>query len=220
MGEFLQPPPSKENMNEVDEEQSPETPTNFDVAIVLGNGTRPNLNGEMTNLTFDAKLRVLVGGMLAQQGKVKELILTGGKTAGPDNPSEAEVMKSYLIKKFPELSEFPIILDELSIDTFENAKFTAQKLEGHEGSAALITNDYHMSRAAKIFKKQGIEITEVPAEEKVVERSRHYKQLMSQYLKSNDVKKKRIIEFGLTGIMRFDPDGKLITEIARRLRGG
>jgi len=141
-----------EEIERVEAEKSPETPSYFDVAIILGSGTRPNFEGEMTKLSIDSKLRVLAGGEIALKGKAQNLILSGGKTAGPNNSSEAEVMKSYLLKKFPELSDFPISIEDSSIDSIENAKLVAELLgEDYEGTVLLVTNGFHMLRAAGNF---------------------------------------------------------------------
>lgn len=209
----------------IEGESSPEIPTTFDHAIVLGCGTIENPDGSV-GLTADSKIRVLAAGLLAAKGRIGELILTGGKTAGPERPSEAEAMKQYLLKKFPvekypKLRDFSIRLEEASVDTVENAKLVAEMLQGDsEGSVLLVTSDYHMLRASRNFQNQGLSVEEMPAEEIVSERSGHHKRYIREYLRSFDTKKKRVMEAALRGMMRIDPSGKLLTDLARRLRSG
>jgi len=220
MGENIGGTP-EEYTGEIEDEESPEIPKTFRYAIILGSGMKLDPNGETIGLTLDSKLRVLAGGLLAREGKVNELILTGGKTAGADNPSEAETMKLYLLRKYPDLADFPIRLEETSIDTATNAEFTSEMLRGDsEGPILLITNDYHMLRASKNFQNQGLNIEEMPAEEIVSERSSHHERFIREYLRSCEIKKKQAIEVALRGMMKLDPKGKLLTALAHKLRGG
>lgn len=223
-----------EKTNDIEAEQTPEDIDHFDVAVILGAGTRPDSEGGMTKLSVDSKLRTISAGILATQGKVGELILTGGKTAGPDNPSEAELMKQYLLKKFPNLDSFPVIIEDSSFDTVENAKLVTEMLgENYQGSVLLITNDYHMLRARRNFEHHGLEIIESPAENIITNNSApryktdgltrlpdHREEFIRKYLNSCDMKKKRIVEDALRAIMKIDPDGKMITSLAHILRHG
>ena len=175
----------------------------------------------MIGLTLDSKLRALAGGLLAREGMVNELILTGGKTAGPGNPSEADALKSYLLKKYPDLANFPIRLEETSVDTTESAKSVAEMLGGDSKKPVLlITNDYHVLRASRDFQNQGLTIEEIPAETIVSKRSGHHERFIQEYLRSCKTKKKQAIEVALRGIMKLDPEGKLLTMLAHKLRGG
>ena len=97
-------------------------------------------------------------------------------------------------------------------------KFVAEKLKGDQAPVALVTNDYHMARATKIFESFSLQIVQVPVEGTIEKRSQYYKNLIEKYSKSNDLKKKRLVEIGLRGVMKIDPSGKWITEIAHRLR--
>jgi len=210
-----------EDIGSSEEGENLENEFDYDTIIILGAGTRPNHRGEMTGLTFDSKLRVLAGGLIAREGKAKQIILTGGKTAGPENPSEAEVMKTYLLKKYPQLDESTIITEDASFNTIENSRHVA-KLLGESGDKLilLVTNDYHLLRASKNFENQGVIVAEIPAENIVSSRSKSHEQLIQRYLGSCEIKKKRSIEAILRGITAIDPEGKLLTALARVLRHG
>jgi len=207
--------------NGIENESNPEKNGIFKAVIILGAGTRPDLEGNITHLSFDSKLRVLAGGTIASQGKAESIILTGGRTAGKDNPSEAEVMKVYLLKKFPELANFPITDLESSYDTRGNAKEVAEMLgDNIEGNILLITNGYHMLRAKRDFNKEGLKVSEISAESIVSQRSEHHERLIEEYLQSYDVKKKEAIEIMLRGIDKIDSEGRLLTALAKMLRHG
>lgn len=210
-----------EDIGSSEDKEKLENEYDYDAIIILGAGTRPNYQGEMTSLTFDSKLRVLAGGLIAREGKTKQIILTGGKTAGPENPSEAEVMKKYLLKKYPQLNDSTIITEESSFDTIENSRHVAELLKGNTNKLILlITNDYHLLRASKNFENQGINVAEIPAENMVSLRSESHEKLIQRYLGSCEIKKKRSIEAILRGITAIDPEGKLLTALARVLRHG
>lgn len=217
---------AKETGGELSNPEEEKTPDleHFDIAAVLGGGWREHIKGEKPKLSVDSRLRTIAAGIIASKGKIGELILSGGKTAGKDFPSEAETMQEYLLEKFPELSNFPIILDEESFDTIENAKFTSElmKEKGLE-SALLITNNYHILRANRNFKRSEVEASPLPAEEIIKESDRKYhlyKNFVRKYLSSCDVKKKTAIEVVLRGITAIDSDGKLLTALAKKLRHG
>lgn len=211
--------PPEERESTIEKEQNPEKPIRFKQAIVLGGGMKADPNGQLIGLTLDSKIRVLAAGTLAQQGLATEIVLSGGKTAGADNPSEAQEMQRYLLRKFPELKKFPVKLEQLSIDSIENAKNVAGLIDQNQ-PAILITNRYHMLRASHNFQKQGIEIEELPAEQIVSERSKHHEKFIREYLQSCDIKKKEAIELALRATVRIDPSGKLLTALAHKLRDG
>lgn len=223
-------------MNERNESISPEDIVNspessaekletehFDVAAVLGAGFRSVENGQ-AKLTIDSRLRAIAAGIIASEGKASELIFSGGKTSGQEYPSEAEAMRDYLLVRFPELRDFPITLDEESIDTSQNAEFTSKvmKDKGLE-SALLITNEYHMLRSSRNFERKKVDVEPLPAEE-VIEgadpKYHLYKNFVDKYLNSYDIKKKKAVEVVLRGIMAIDPDGKLLTALAKKMRHG
>lgn len=80
------------------------------------------------------------------------MILTGGKVQTGDNiTSEAEVMKELAMKNG--IDESKIILEDEGKNTIENILNTREIMEeiGHMDRVVIITSDYHMERAKKIF---------------------------------------------------------------------
>ncbi len=123
--------------------------------VILGCGIRddgtptPLLKGRIDKaIEFGKK-------QYAETGVAPVFITSGGQ--GPDEPiSESECMKRYLIKQgIPESS---IIEEDKSTDTFENMKFTKEKLIEAERSIpdtkiAFATTKYHVFRSGLYAKR-------------------------------------------------------------------
>lgn len=126
-----------------------------DFIIILGCGIMSD--GSPTPLLrgrIDKALE-LYDKQLAAGGKAPAFITSGGK--GPDEViSESECMKRYLVKKG--ISESRIILEDKSSDTFENMKFSKEKLIGlgrdiSDTRIAFATNKYHVFRSGLYAKR-------------------------------------------------------------------
>lgn len=91
-----------------------------------------------------------------------KIVVTGGQ--GETEPfTEGSEMKRYLIEELS-ISEDRIIVEEASMNTFENMTFTGKILEkeddefSYENTPILVvTNNFHMYRAMQIAKKAGFE---------------------------------------------------------------
>ena len=91
-----------------------------------------------------------------------KIVVTGGQ--GKTEPfTEGSEMRRYLIEELG-ISEDRIIVEEASMNTYENMTFTGEILEkedetfSYENTAILVvTNDFHMYRAMKIARKAGFE---------------------------------------------------------------
>ena len=139
-----------------------------DFIIILGCGIMndgsptPLLRGRVD------KALELYDRQLAAGGKVPVFITSGGK--GPDEViSESECMKRYLIKKG--IPENRIILEDKSCDTFENMKFSKEKLIalGREISSTKIafsTNKYHVFRSGLYAKRVKLQAEGIGADTK------------------------------------------------------
>ena len=128
-------------------------------------------------------------------------------------------MKAYLLEKFPDLEDFPVRLEKTSMDSVENAKLVTEMLgDDSEGTTLLVTEDWHMLRARQNFQRQGITVEEVPAETIVSDRSSHHEKFIQDYLRSSGTKRKQATELALRGMMKIDPQGRLLTTLACKLR--
>ena len=116
-----------------------------DFIIILGCGIRkdgtpsPLLRGRVDRaLAFAEKQQALTG-------KAPIFVPSGGQ--GPDEPiSESAAMKSYLLERG--VPEERILEEDRSTDTFENMKFSREKLRAvdPDGKVAFSTTNYHVFR--------------------------------------------------------------------------
>ena len=77
----------------------------------------------------------------------------GGK--GESEPvSEGEGMIQYLVKQGIEPAR--IIVEDRALNTVQNIQFSKRLMSSPDASTALVTNNFHVSRAAALARKQGI----------------------------------------------------------------
>lgn len=90
------------------------------------------------------------------------VIVSGGHTAGVQNPSEAAVTAAFFARHRTELT--PTELEESSTDTYEGALQLAPVLARREARTIfLVTSDIHMLRALATFRARGIDPVPFPA---------------------------------------------------------
>lgn len=123
-------------------------PDKPNVVVVLGCQVRGESPSKMLRRRLDAAKE-----LLDEYPDVK-CVVSGGQ--GRDEiMTEAECMKDYLVQSG--ISEDRIIMEDKSTTTFENLKFTLEKLDelGIERDITIVTDGYHQYRASLIAKKQG-----------------------------------------------------------------
>ncbi len=200
-----------------DQETAEQEPNKlFDTAVVLSAGFKPDKPGA---LDMKSKMRILAGGILAKEGKVGRLIISGGPVQA-GSPPAAEAMKSYLLKKMPDLDNFEIVTEGESMDTEENAQNSAKMLQVKgDKSAILITNKFHLARSQDAFARAGIETQTLSAEELIENRSSAHKTLMQRYLLSPKNLKNTAIDIILRQISKTVSGRNMLSELANRTRG-
>lgn len=124
-----------------------------DYIMVLGAGLRYDQISTSLQLRLDSAL------VLANKLKDVPIIVSGGQ--GSDEAmSEAKAMKDFLIEN--NVSENRIIMEDKSTNTYENFKFTKDKLKElyniENSKITIITNNFHMYRSQLIAKKQGFNV--------------------------------------------------------------
>jgi uncharacterized SAM-binding protein YcdF (DUF218 family) len=87
-----------------------------------------------------------------QEGGIREIVISGS--------SVAPAMKDYLVSHG--VPGGIIRTEDASHSTRENAVNTARLLAGVPGRKLLVTSDYHMYRAARTFRKAGLDILQRP----------------------------------------------------------
>lgn len=81
-------------------------------------------------------------------------IVSGGQ--GRNEPcTEAAGMKKYLVKNG--ISEDRILEEGKSLNTVQNMKYSVKFLDNRKKNVGIITNNFHLFRAIRLARKQGIE---------------------------------------------------------------
>ncbi len=132
----------------------------YDAAIVLGGGI---LNYDRPTQRFifrENADKVLQAIELYKNGRVRYLMLSGGPGhLFIRDQIEAANLRNYLISVG--IPDSVILVDSLSDNTFENARYTAAVLDRYipGGRHLLVTTALHMRRAEGCFIKAGLNVT-------------------------------------------------------------
>jgi uncharacterized SAM-binding protein YcdF (DUF218 family) len=129
-----------------------------DAVIVLG--ARVNYNNYLNPCLV---ARVEHGAKLVRSGLAKFLIVSGGNDV-EDGANEASAMRDMALASG--VSSDQIILEPKATSTFENLGFSQKILEQRKlKSVIVVTEPYHMPRAAMIARKLGLDFSSSPAPE-------------------------------------------------------
>ncbi|MBE7438050.1 MAG: YdcF family protein [Spirochaetales bacterium] len=133
-----------------------------DVAVVLSGMINPlAVSGDMEFM--GAVDRILLGEKLLRQGKVANLILSGGSGLMLSGQSEAELLRNWLIDRGVPAEQ--LILDAYSRNTAENAAESARIIrEKKFRRVLLITSAFHMLRSDLSFQSQGLTVVPLPVD--------------------------------------------------------
>lgn len=156
------------------------------------------------------KYRVEQAASLCKEGRVKKLILTGGKggisNINNEDVPEAEIMKMSLVEKG--VSEQDLILDDTSNSTIENGINVAKILNNLEGSIQellLISSEFHLKRCMAIMKKyykENIDYILVPAKDGFTDKE-------NWFLSENEYNSGRnLVEFEADLLIKYAKEGK------------
>ena len=126
--------------------------------VVLGGGIEvpqtgtPDLNQAADRMWHAARLY--------KAGKAPVLILSGGLADAEGTMSEAASMQAFL--RDMGVPDAAMLLEERSVNTRENAQYTAQLMrdKGMQ-SLLLVTSALHMPRSVRLFEAQGLQV--IPA---------------------------------------------------------
>jgi len=143
----------------------------YDALVVLGKNigvgwTRNRIRKTKYFLSDRGEFSILAGGILFKSGNFSHLIFSGGKTAGHDFPSEAKAMSDFLVLNFPDFPKDKIILEDISMDTVQNAqevKKIADKLKLK--TLLVMTTPEHFKRSKMLFKKEGMDVDMISSSE-------------------------------------------------------
>lgn len=141
----------------------PPSEINGDVIIMLGGGATldtPNF-GHQGHLSGSAANRLLTAVELYNELHVP-IIVSGGRVFETTG-REAEIAQATLLRLGVPADK--IIIEDQSINTTENARFSKEKLLYYGfKQPILVTSAFHMPRAVKQFEKVGVNVTPFPTD--------------------------------------------------------
>lgn len=156
-------------------------PPSIDALIVFGEGPvkKDQIDTHIGwGLPVGAKARCIAAAELFNKGQIREIILTGGKTGGENYPSEAELMKRYLVNKF-NIPEIALVLEDKSTNTIENFAHVLNLVDSNKDqyqNLSFLSAGFHLARVEKLAKKFLTEGNKFSAQELIKDRStRHNK---------------------------------------------
>jgi len=224
-------------MNKLEQgSQSPEVvQQKLDVLIVLGHNMGAGWKGEKIrhhpdHLSGHSKLSALAAGILYQRGCMHKILFSTGHTAGIETPSEAEAMAVFFRKRFPEISESAILLEDKSIDTAGNAEESMKIIDNNNFiKIGLMSTGDHVKNAIVLFQRYGLNgDTLVFSSEKVIAENmwldptknpKSSLEFLRAYRNSAQIKgdrKKEIIRSIL--LHTIDSKGMLLRQVSKRTR--
>jgi hypothetical protein len=132
-----------------------------DTLVVFGQGPveeglteYPDQAARTGRLNIFCEMNARAAGVLHQQGVVKRIILTGGKTGGDERASEAELMRMILISMG--IPPDDIVCEDKSLDTGENFVNVINLLDSPESQAqhgkkvAMLASHHHLARVGEM----------------------------------------------------------------------
>lgn len=137
---------------------------NCDYIIVLGAGLR----GENMSLTLYQRVSKAL--QYAKSHKDTQIILSGGK-GNSELISESQAMEKYFLENG--ISKQRVIKEDKSINTYQNLKFSYEKLEQISKSKnqdigklkiGVVTSNFHIFRAKFLGKRVGLNLVGIPSE--------------------------------------------------------
>lgn len=123
---------------------------NKDYIVILG--CKINKDGSLTNLLKQRVDRAIEFSNLQKENTGKDIIFVPSGGKGKDEIiSEAQAIKKYLVKEG--IKEKNIIVEDKSTNTYENIKYSIEKIN-QKKNIAFSTTNYHVFRAGVIADKQ------------------------------------------------------------------
>ncbi len=119
----------------------------MDYIIVLGAQVRG------TRITKSLQKRLDTAITYLSENQNTKVIVSGGQGQGEDI-SEAQAMEMYLAENG--IDEKRIIKEDKSTNTNENIRYSKMIMPEEAGKVAIVTNSFHVFRAIKIARKQGL----------------------------------------------------------------
>lgn len=119
-----------------------------DYVIILGCRVKGTEVSKSLKSRLDTALEYIQGNEKVQ------IIVSGGQGSGEDI-SEALAMKNYLVERG--VDENRIFMEDKSVDTAQNIRFSAEYIKDSEAKIAVVSNDFHLFRAKRLIWAQGFQ---------------------------------------------------------------
>ena len=143
-----------------------------EVIVVLGGSTRKQSPPRPWVEVLEAGDRILYGVKLYQEGFAPLILFSGGRVSWKNNNDGSEAKDMADIAQAMGVPERNILLENKSLNTYQNAVETAKILQQQQiTNILLVTSAIHMPRSIAIFKKQGFEVVAAPTDYWVAEES-------------------------------------------------
>jgi uncharacterized SAM-binding protein YcdF (DUF218 family) len=141
-----------------------EAPAEISAIIVLGGATSSRVGGArgITELN-GAGDRMTEALVLALRYPQAPLVFTGGfGTIIAEGETEAASAERFFIAQGVDPKR--LVLEDQARNTDENARLTAELIEGGEAPALLVTSAFHMPRSVGLFRQAGVEVVPWPVD--------------------------------------------------------
>ena len=122
-------------------------PEGLDYLIVLGAQIHEDGPSAVLKYRLDAAVDYL------RENESTLCIVTGGKGEGEPR-SEGEGMKQYLVSRGVDPAR--VIVESRACNTVQNIIFSKQLMTSPDASTALVTNNFHVTRATALARRQGL----------------------------------------------------------------
>jgi uncharacterized SAM-binding protein YcdF (DUF218 family) len=134
-------------------------PSGAGAIVVLGGGILyPPVEGAKPEVDQSSMERCVQAAKLYHQGKPCPVVVSGASEVSEEGgPSCADVMKDFLLRL--DVRPADILIEGASRTTYENAVESCKLLkERRITRIVLVTQAFHMPRAVRCFRKQGVEV--------------------------------------------------------------
>jgi len=133
--------------------------TRADAIIVLGCNT---LTHNESGISSCISARAGHAADLYKEGLAPRIIATGGPTAGPDRPTESQVLQTVL--ESDGVPQSAVVQENRALDTIQNMAYSQEIMRQHGwNTAILVTEPFHIKRATLIAHDDGMTVYPSPA---------------------------------------------------------
>lgn len=136
-------------------------PENVDAIVVLTGGMNYVGNAGWLPSSASYQRAMVAYDIQSRVNSRVPIIVAGGKTAGVQYPSEAQVVSDLINRHKAQIT--PTILEENSLNTYENAQEVARIIRDRGADTVfLVTDELHMLRALAAFRARGLDPMPIP----------------------------------------------------------